>query len=1102
MLNGIIPERGLRICQSLRFRPGEYDFTDGDGIEIAADDIVIDGAGAWLRGGCERQAQQSGTNLAEFGYGESANPDNARQLGYCGVGLRVKGRARVVIMNLKLSGFDIGALIEGSSGVSLINCDLSDCFHDPAWGWDEHGEHGAILVRDSRRCEIVNCRANAVWDALNLRHSDECNVYGCDFSHTSDTCLKLWHACRNRIVNCDLSYGIRIDPGEVHARDSSGVLIESGSDGNWFYGNDMTHGGDGLFIRVLNGWMSCHNVFINNDCSYANNNAVEAWADHNVYIGNKANYSSYGFWLGNSDYTYLEGNEAAFNGDPAYHNNAPESFGNAGIAIVNGSGSHSVLRGNHVHDNCGPGIAIRNSLDNPSRHWVIEGNVIERNRDCGRYRGHGIYLKHARLIALADNELRDNAGEPVMRDGDVADVTWCDAAANGAADIVACGAPAGDARLELNMAYGDYPRAGAPVAFKCAGGEGHVWDFGDECTALGGEVTHTYAAPGLYPVSVTARMDGHMELAGATLQVLPADFAPVEYSAACAEAKLERVCGVYGPGALRAKAAQGTEHALTLTFDKPVGVADGAALVMQLQYFSDAPTDWDKKTRYPVITLRGAQGGAVELCPEQPLLEMLYAPRNEMRGEGRVYILPLTGGAGMSARVEGAGLAGGVVALDMVYGGAGDAHSELTINALGFAAAPSEQAKLLDLAADAQAECTTEPVRGDAQCVLGTREPLRGDSTLRVTFAGAGALGAVFPMERAVDRVECVFYENRTASDGAHGEALPAACALEVLQAGQWRRVCAGVPAFNAPTAFEFDATVCAGVRVTFEGGASIARLSAYNTCAVAGVCARTQPRVEHIDALEVKLNKELNGNGTPLGELIASVYRLDAEGALSERLFEARIVPEAITPYEVLRIATPGLELVEGERYALALGQTERAASRTEGDYYRWICGHAGYECTFGIYNEGKTQPGDYDWGTGWLRAISGEAATDLTHDSDHVGARFGIVGMECRYQAFDAPRQASLLTDGRISGEGCAPAGEVALTLPGERTVRGLNVYAVADVPAELAVRAGGREVARVNGLRRGLNRVEFEAQDCRELTLVLNGEARLTEVEVLER
>ena len=155
------------------------------------------------------------------------------------------------------------------------------------------------------------------------------------------------------------------------------------------------------------------------------------------------------------------------------------------------------------------------------------------------------------------------------------------------------------------------------------------------------------------------------------------------------------------------------------------------------------------------------------------------------------------------------------------------------------------------------------------------------------------------------------------------------------------------------------------------------------------------------------KLNKELNGNGTPLGELIASVYRLDAEGALSERLFEARIVPEAITPYEVLRIATPGLELVEGERYALALGQTERAASRTEGDYYRWICGHAGLRVHGSAFiMKAKRSPATTTGARAGLRAISGEAATDLTHDSDHVGARFGIVGMECRYQAFDAPR------------------------------------------------------------------------------------------------
>ena len=59
----------------------------------------------------------------------------------------------------------------------------------------------------------------------------------------------------------NLSYGLRIKPGEVHARDSTCVLIESGSNDNRFLDNDCTHGGDGVFIRVLNGWVSTGNVF-------------------------------------------------------------------------------------------------------------------------------------------------------------------------------------------------------------------------------------------------------------------------------------------------------------------------------------------------------------------------------------------------------------------------------------------------------------------------------------------------------------------------------------------------------------------------------------------------------------------------------------------------------------------------------------------------------------------------------------------------------------------------------------------------------------------------------------------------------------------------
>lgn len=187
-------------------------------------------------------------------------------------------------------------------------CDFSDCFTDPSWGWDDHGFHGGILSDHMHKCCISNCKATNVWDALNMRYSNDNRIYNNNFSHTSDTGLKLWNSCRNEIYDNDFSYGIRIDPGEVHARDSSGVLIESGSNDNIFKRNNMTYGGDGLFISVLNGWMSTGNYFEENDYTYANNNAIEAieaWAGGNTYVRNKANYSSYGFWLGGSDNTIL-----------------------------------------------------------------------------------------------------------------------------------------------------------------------------------------------------------------------------------------------------------------------------------------------------------------------------------------------------------------------------------------------------------------------------------------------------------------------------------------------------------------------------------------------------------------------------------------------------------------------------------------------------------------------------------------------------------------------------------------------------------------------------------------------------------------------------
>lgn len=1083
MIQSLKPERGMVIAQSVRFLPGEYDFTQSEGLIIAADDIVIDGNGAMLRGGCTPQKAAADANIKEFGYGLADNPDNAHELGYWGIGLRVEGHSRVTIMNLTLTGFDIGVLVDGCREITLINCNLSGCFHDPAWGWDEHGEHGAFVLRSSDCCRILNCRANNVWDALNMRHCSDCLICGCDFSHTSDTGLKLWHSCRNQIVNCDFSYGIRIDPGEVHARDSSSVLIESGSDDNWFFGNDMSHGGDGLFIRVLNGWMSCRNTFVNNDCSYANNNAIEAWADYNTYIGNKASYSSYGFWLGNSDYTVVEDNEVAFNGHAQWHNNAPEAFGNAGIAIVNGSGSHSVIRNNYIHDNCGPGIAIRNTLENPSRHWIIEGNTFENNRDVGRYRGHGIYLHHVRLITLQDNHFSGNDGLDVCYDGNVADV--CELPA---VDAPHCQPPKlWTESISLRAGQTFVLHADAPV----------YWDFGDGTTAYGASVEHVYEAAGLYPVCATMYRSGRASLAGMTLQILPSDFYPLDVVVSCTDACVSEVDGVW-----EISAENGREHQINLCLKKPVKVTESSSLAAHLAYFSDADVDWNKETRYPKIKLVGAGGGSIELNPTVPLIEMCHAPRSEMRGEGRVLVCPLKGCAEMTATMKGSGLDGGLVRIELLYGGMSDSHSRLIIRALGLCAEPETREEFKDITVDACPEWEGEMISGDAAAILGISAPCCCDIIPRVRFSDRGALAAVFPVERTVDRVECVFYAACLPTKNSSGEVLPSECVLEALIDGEWSAVdCASAaPMANRATKFSFSPILCAGIRVRFDGPACIARLAAFNTAAICGVRALAETGLNAVDAVEVKLNKELNGNGSPLGDLTARVFALDEEEHLTDCLFETIVSRDDIIPYVPLRIATKGLMLNEGKKYALALGQTNLAKSRTEGDYYRWIGGRVDCSETFAIYTGGESKPSDYDWGTAWLRVVAGEARTELTHHSEHVGTRFGIEDMECRYQTFRAPIRTSVLTDGCVSGEGFMLRGTVVLKLPDSMMVEAVDVYLSRAAQGRIVLKDGnGRELCVAENPQAGRVRLHAQASMVQELQLCAD-EAVLTEAEVI--
>ena len=216
------------------------------------------------------------------------------------------------------------------------------------------------------RTTLRKCKANRVWDACALLNSDDNVVEDNDFSHASDTCIWLWTACRNQVRRNNLSYGLRIKPGTVHAYDSACVLVEAGSDNNRFEHNDMTHGGDGVYVRALGGWVSRGNVFEDNDASFAHNNCFEAQSPGNTYRRNKANYGSHGIWVGMSNETILEGNDACYNGvpGPPGHDNAPFPFtigsnravqGHGGIIFV-GPSNHTVCRGNKCVGNNGAGI--------------------------------------------------------------------------------------------------------------------------------------------------------------------------------------------------------------------------------------------------------------------------------------------------------------------------------------------------------------------------------------------------------------------------------------------------------------------------------------------------------------------------------------------------------------------------------------------------------------------------------------------------------------------------------------------------------------------------------------------------------------------------
>jgi len=600
-------------------------------IVVKASGITLDGRGAVLVGA------------------ESDDPKT-----FTGTGLRGEGVSGVTVRNLRARGFERGLHVSDGEAWRVEGCDFSDNFHDPRFGWGENGRRGGILLERVKRSRIAGNRANRVWDGCVLVASDDNEVVDNDFSHASNTCLSLWNACRNTIRANRLSHGIRIDPGEVHARDSTGVLVESGSNDNRFTGNDCTHGGDGIFIRVLNGWVSTGNVFEENDCSHANNNCIEAWAPRNRWIRNKANGGSYGFWLGASDQNELVENEACGNGRPDGPHNSPHlpDGSHAGIVFMFGPSSHTILRGNVCRDNHGAGIAAVGDLaaDGPAWrafHWIVEENVLEGNR-------WGIYLHHADMLDLAGNHFAGNAVADLHDAGDVRGLMVHAPTAGSAAPEAILAGPASLRAGQTGRFEAGASRSatGAPLAFR--------WQVDGEPFPTGATLETSFPNPGFHRVALTVTAAGRSDLAWRDLYVVddaaetgtewPAGtVAPTGWSAtdptSTVDFAIDRDVHLVGTASLRARIDPYGGGRVTLRHDLPGAprpIGRGARVVAWIAARNPNVPAWQDGN--PVVTLTDATGRSMTLRPEK---DLLATPATTESREGWLRIeAPVAGGEG------------------------------------------------------------------------------------------------------------------------------------------------------------------------------------------------------------------------------------------------------------------------------------------------------------------------------------------------------------------------------------------------------------------------------------------------------------------------
>jgi parallel beta-helix repeat protein len=1038
-INYVVPMPGMVIKEDTTFLPGVYTFFEGEGIIIGADNITLYGNGAVLIGGKKKVKNSDQPTNDEFSYGYSARRKDD-SLGYHGIAVYAKNIGNVTIKDLTAKNFEIGLKLEHCHHVTIMNNDFSYNYHNPDHGWDEHEDLGGIVLEHSHQCIIKDNKAMNVWNALTIRYGNQNVVQENQFSHTSNVGLRLWRSCENEFYQNDFSWGIRKEPFEVHARDSSCVLIETGSNHNRFIGNDMRFGGDGLFIRSLNGWMSTGNYFEENDTSFANNNAIEAWDEGNTYVRNKANFSSYGFWLGNSDNTVLIENEVCYNG--VNFKNAPENFGNAGISVVNGSGTNFRLVGNKIHHNNGPGVAIRNRVEYPSLHWVIEENEIYGNKSDQRgFIGHGIYLKYAKNITLINNEIYDNDGESVYLDEYAADVKEFQRL--------------GEAR-ELKVRIHSSSKCfvvGEEYTFWAEVNQDHHglnfnWDFGDAEARCEEKISRVFDKPGFHRVMVSVN-DGenvgydciHAYVLAPGLEL--ADDGCVSHWSVKSEGEIELHFQdqefVSGTGSIMVQSNGVKDATLKYPVSEDLGIDASRYTHFSfcLKYLNEM-IDWYKENKTPIIRFCTDKENYIEFTPKPNLIGEIASQYNESK-YGWVYLeLDLYSDGSFSRKVIGDFDSRKINCIEIDIDNQLSPHSIFMINGMRFITkVESHSINFVDITNHLHdhsvrnlVEVSSEGLDSDALAPL-TRNPYFGDYTKRWISSkdeGQEYYQINFDTERTFNSVVVDFYQSNENTFYSNHERLPQKLVLEYFSDGEWREVLDGKTEVDVSHhVMRFSAVIGRKVRLILIGeekpfsifNVEVShRVNKLHLEDIESVETSTE-RLMNLEKIGVKLNHSLHDWEKGLSDLVISVHEYEGDILDSQELASKKLDWKDIHFKNETVVELPVEGLSYHKNYYLAMTQKELAEDLTHGDYYRWagsgismMDGQYGYINHDGVVNENKV-----GWGQNWLKVYTDRCILDLSHHNPTLGNRFGLTNMEKIYQTFKLINPINLILQGSIS-------------------------------------------------------------------------------------